>query len=153
MQSFIYHKNMASEAKVKEYLAYWFHLGKKVIVGKTQEAICPQPVVIGEHYSSLFEDYWQYLQSDRSGDCYLEGTEQTIQQLLSPEWEIHACSRCQMPVPLKERGLPPVSCPCFDLSSWPNLELPIPHAPVRTQTHLYHLQKRLNQQQTQEEIS
>jgi hypothetical protein len=136
---------MASEEKVKRYLAQWFHLGKKVIFNKNQEAICPDPVIIKDHYSPVFEHYWQKILSVNGEDYYLEGTEETIAQLLSFEWEIHPCSRCQMPVPLKERGLPPSSCPCFDLSNWPNLDIPIPHNPINNQTHLQKLKLRLNQ--------
>jgi len=136
---------MACVEKVKCYLAQWFHLGKKVIVSKTQETICPKPIVIGDHYSSAFEQDWQKILADNGQDYYLEGTEQTIAQLLSSEWEIHSCSRCQMPVPIKERGLPSLTCPCFDLSNWPNLDLPIPHPPINNQTHLQKLKIRLNQ--------
>ena len=137
---------MASVEKVKCYLAQWFHLGKKVIVGKNKEAICPNPVIAGDHYSSLFEDYWQEIFSVYSEDCYLEGTEESIQELLSFNWDIDPCSRCQMLIPIKERGLPNLCCPCFDLSTWPNLNIPIPHSPVNNKNHLYNLKLRLNKE-------
>lgn len=139
---------MASEEKVKSYLAQWFHLGKKVIFGKTQEAICPDPVIVMDHYSSVFETYWQKILAVNGKDFYLEGTDQTIAELLSSQWEIHSCSRCKMPVPLKERGIPSVSCPCSDLSTWPNLDIPIPHSPINNKAHLHKLQLRLNHNST-----
>ncbi|MGB5594699.1 MAG: hypothetical protein WBM62_11790, partial [Crocosphaera sp.] len=79
--------NMASQEQVKKYLAHWFQLGKGVIFPKRQETICPQVIFKGHNYSAEFEQCWQkILLTD--ADCYLEGTEQTIQQLLSPAWEI-----------------------------------------------------------------
>ena len=137
---------MASVEQVKCYLAQWFHLGKKVIVGKTKEAICPNPVIVGDHYSSLFEDYWQEIFSVYSADCYLEGTQETIKELLSYNWDINSCYRCQMLIPIKEKGLPNLYCPCFDLSTWPNLNLPIPHSPINNKNYLYNLKLRLNKE-------
>jgi hypothetical protein len=134
---------MASSSQVKQYLAYWFQLGKKAIVQNGQQSLLPQPVIQGDRYSREFEDCWQFLLSPESGDCYLEGTSQTIDQLLSSEWELADCPRCEMPVPLREIGLQDAGCPCSDLLTWPNLELPLPRSPVNTQQHLGELRRRL----------
>jgi hypothetical protein len=119
---------MATSSQVKQYLAYWFQLGKKAIVQNGQQSLLPQPVVRGDAYSREFEDCWHFILSPESGDCYLEGTPQTIKQLLSPEWEI---------------GVQPAGCPCSDLPSWPNRELPIPRSPINTQKYLNEICRRL----------
>jgi len=133
---------MASEQEVRQYLAYWFQLGKRVVVGKSQK-ILPQPVIKGERYSQEFEDCWRLLQSPEAGDCYLEGTDETIAELLTPAWEINLCARCVMPIPVQNVGMPPLSCPCNDLSNWPNLEVPAPRSPVNTQARLTEIQNQL----------
>ncbi|HBE21080.1 MAG TPA: hypothetical protein DDW51_26645, partial [Cyanobacteria bacterium UBA11367] len=97
---------MASAQEVKRYLAYWFQLGKKVVVRNGQTTLLPENVVVGNGYSDEFEQIWQYILSCDSGDCYLEGTCQTIADLLTSKWDIEACARCQMPVPLFNVGLP-----------------------------------------------
>ena len=133
---------MASEQEVRQYLAYWFQLGKKVVIDNAQQAILPQPVIQGELYSQEFEDCWQLLLST-DADCYLEGTEETIAQLLSPAWNVSACARCAMPIPARDVGMPPLSCPCNDLSGWPNTEVPAPRSPVNTQRQLMEIRERL----------
>jgi hypothetical protein len=133
---------MASEQEVRQYLAYWFQLGKKVLIDNAQQAILPQPVIQGELYSQEFEDCWQLLLST-NGDCYLEGTEETVAQLLSPAWNVSACARCAMPIPVHNVGMPPLSCPCNDLPSWPNTEVPAPRSPVSNQRQLMEIRERL----------
>ncbi|MBC6478150.1 MAG: hypothetical protein GDA56_10510 [Hormoscilla sp. GM7CHS1pb] len=133
---------MASQTQVKQYLAYWLQLGKKVILNGN-EALLPQPVVKGDGYSQEFEDCWQKIMSPDSGDCYLEGTDETIAQLLTPEWELVMCSRCELPLPLPTAGLPPQCCPCNNLLSWPNLDLPKPRLPVNNQATLGNIRDRL----------
>lgn len=140
---------MASSTQVKQYLAYWFQLGKKAIVRNGQQALLPHPVIQGDRYSREFENCWQFLLSPESGDCYLEGTPQTIEELLSSEWELSDCPRCEMPVPLREIGLPAEGCPCNDLPTWPNLELPLPRSPVNTQRHLNNICGRLMDDRTE----
>ena len=135
---------MASEQKVKRYLAYWFLLGKKVLLCNGQQAILPQPVMQGDCYSSEFERCWQRIISPDSGDCYLEGTEQSIEQLLTSAWDITPCARCNMPVPMIDLGMQSPNCPCYDLLTWPNTELPKPRSPVDNSTHLSKIQARLN---------
>jgi hypothetical protein len=66
---------MASEQQVKRYLAYWFQLGKKVVIRNGNSALSPQPVMTGDRYSDEFESIWQQILSPDSGDCYLEGTQ------------------------------------------------------------------------------
>lgn len=134
---------MASKEEVRQYLSYWFQLGKKVLMGNGQEALLPQPVIRGDRYSQEFEDCWRQILSLDSGDCYLEGTEETVAELLTPAWDVTSCARCAMPVPVRNVGMPPLSCPCNDLSSWPNTEIPAPRSPVNTQAQLMDIRDRL----------
>ena len=133
---------MASEQEVRRYLAYWFQLGKKVVVHNGQKALLPQPVIQGDRYSQAFEDCWQQI-SSAAGDCYLEGTDETVATLLTPAWEMNICARCEMPVPVQSVGMPPLSCPCNDLPNWPNTEVPAPRSPVNTQAQLTEIRNRL----------
>jgi hypothetical protein len=136
---------MASQNQVKEYLAHWFQLGKKVVLRNGDDLQLPRPILQPENYSPEFERCWQQVLAPQSGDCYLEGTDQTIAQLLSPAWEIQNCARCGMPIPTHARGLPPACCPCFDLKNWPDLEMPQPRLPAKTHDHLTDLCQRLTQ--------
>lgn len=138
---------MATEAQVKRYLAYWFQLGKKVLLRNGQEKLLPNPIFEENRYSIEFENCWQHLIDPKSGDCYLEGTDQTIQQLLSPAWEIVDCARCQMPIPINQVGQTSLECPCIDLPLWPNTELPAPRLPVDSRKHLSNLSQRLQRHQ------
>ena len=135
---------MASQQQVKQYLAYWFQLGKKVLIRGGQVALLPQPVISGDRYSEQFEAVWQQILSPDSGYCYLEGTNETIAQLLTPAWELNPCARCSMPVPMRSAGMPPEVCPCNDLSDWPNTSVPLPRSPVDSQTHLRDIRDRLS---------
>lgn len=135
---------MASPAQVKQYLTYWFQLGKKLVVPQAQLKVLPQPVIQGDRYSSEFESYWERIISGEWKNCYLEGTVQTIEQLLLPSWEISACARCSMPVPMLSLGVRDIAdCPCFDLPFWPDNELPLPRAPIDTQSQLSLIRDRL----------
>lgn len=137
--------DMASAQQVKQYLAHWFQLGKCVWVRNGQEAIRPSSVLQGNRYSPEFEACWQRLLDPQSGDCYLEGTEQTIQELLSPEWTVMSCARCTMPIPMQERGTGALVCPCNDLPSWPNFDVPLPRLPVNNAHHLRNICERVTQ--------
>jgi hypothetical protein len=134
---------MASEQQVKEYLAYWLQLGKRIII-QNGEVICgPIHVLQGHRYSPEFEKCWAKVMALEGRDCYIEGTTVTLQELLSSGWDIHACARCQIPV-----GSPLVfcdqnPCPCSDLMHWPNDEAPVPHLPVNNQPHFANLRNRL----------
>ena len=138
---------MAEPDQVKQYLAYWFQLGKKVLIRGGQKAILPQPVIQGDRYSPALETCWQALLSAESGDCYLEGTEETIADLLSDQWEITDCARCAMPIPVRNLGPTPLACPCNDLSSWPDTENPVPRSPVSSTDFLDNLRDRLQSNQ------
>lgn len=140
---------MASEHQVRKYIAYWFQLGKKVLIRNGAVALLPKPVIAGDRYSREFEECWQKMISPESGDCYLQGTEETIAQLLTPAWEISACARCAMPVPLRDPGMPPELCPCNDLANWPNTEMPLPRSPVSTQLQLSGIRDRLKKSSTE----
>lgn len=134
---------MASEQQVKQYIAYWFQLGKRVLIRNGREALLPQRVIQGDRYSDEFEECWQRIIAPESGDCNLEGTQETIAELLTPAWDLNSCARCSMPIPVRNLGLPPNNCPCSDLPTWPNLETPLPRSPVDTQVHLNDLISRL----------
>jgi len=134
---------MASRSQIKKYIAYWFQLGKKVLIRNGQEAIIPQVVLSGDRYSQEFEECWQQILSSEWGDCYLEGTNETIQELLSSEWDISPCARCLMPIPSSVKGMPPECCPCFDLPNWPDTEIPLPRSPICSKSHLLSICERL----------
>ncbi len=134
---------MASKKEVKKYLAYWFQLGKKVFINNGAASLQPRNVIDGESYSDEFEECWQKVLSSVSGECYLEGTHQTISELLSSEWDMSSCSRCEMPVPLKNLGMPPLLCPCNDVANWPNTELPPPREPVNSVNKLLRIRDSL----------
>ena len=127
---------MATKTEVKKYLAHWFQLGKKVFIDNGAASLQPRKIIDGESYSNDFEECWQTVLSPKSGACYLEGTQQTVAELLSPEWDMVSCSRCDMPVPLRNLGMPSLLCPCNDVSNWPNTELPAPREPVKSQNQL-----------------
>ena len=138
---------MASQDQVKQYIAHWFQLGKKVLLRNGQQVLLPpKSIVQGDRYSKEFEQSWQIILSPDSGDCYLEGTRQTIKELLSSAWDIVPCARCQMPVALIANGIQEHSCPCSELSNWPNTELPKPRSPLNNSTHLKKICRRLNKE-------
>lgn len=134
---------MASYRLVKQYLAYWLQLGKKVVIRNGDRYLLPKPLFEGDRYSQEFEKCWQEILSPESGDCYLEGTDVSINELLSSHWEIEECARCSMPVPSPTRGMPPSCCPCFDLPTWPNSDMPQPRLPANSRQHLNDLCNRL----------
>ncbi|MBE9178351.1 hypothetical protein IQ268_07085 [Oculatella sp. LEGE 06141] len=136
---------MASEAQVRQYLAYWFQLGKKVVIHDGRETLLPQPVIQGDRYSAEFESCWQRVTASNSGTCYLEGTNQTIDELLSSRWDVSSCARCAMPVPQLNLGTPSLECPCTDLPGWPDTELPQPRSPVDSTDRLNQIRDRLLQ--------
>ena len=128
---------MAQTQQVKKYLAYWFQLGKKIIHSSQNKTLMPQKVLNGHGYSSEFEKLWTVVSQENNSDkYYLEGTGQTIEQLLSSQWDIVSCARCNMPVPMIELGQQINGCVCDDLDNWPNNELPNPRSPVNNQQNL-----------------
>ena len=134
---------MASQQQVREYLAYWFQLGKKIVLRQGVNPFLPSSVIQGDRYSQEFEDFWQYIFTIGGKDCYLEGTDQTIEELLSPTWQLEDCARCEMPIPLATSGMPAQVCPCHDLPLWPNNDVPGPRAPVSSLSHLTEIRERL----------
>ncbi|MEO0835081.1 MAG: hypothetical protein AAFY16_03620 [Cyanobacteria bacterium J06642_3] len=134
---------MASTAEVKIYLAHWFQLGKKLVWQNGESELLPEKVIEGDHFAPQFEECWQKIMSVDGRDCYLIGSEATIQELLSSSWSIDQCARCAMPVPIVEAGTQPLSCACSDLENWPNVELPQPHSPVDSQAQLKNITQRL----------
>lgn len=136
-------KPMASQHLVRQYLAYWFQLGKKVILRNGQDSFLPQPVIAGDRYSDPFEACWKDIMSQGGTDAYLEGTNQTIAELLTPAWELNPCARCSMPVPVASLGLPSLTCPCSDLPFWPDTQAPQPRSPVSSQAQLVQIRDRL----------
>lgn len=139
---------MASSQQVKQYLAYWFQLGKPLILAHG-ESVLPQPVVEGNRYSAAFEACWQQVLASGGRDAHLEGTVQTISELLSEGWDLEPCVRCGMPVPIVQIGLQTGPCPCFDLPTWPNTDLPTPRLPIDSQTQFQQIRDRLSQRQKQ----
>lgn len=139
---------MANEQAVRQYLAYWFQAGKRLVMKGGRDSYAPRLVFQGNNYSPDFESCWEYLTSSASGECYLEGTEQSIQELLSNRWEVLLCARCDMPIPMVVAGVMPAECPCTDLPTWPNNDIPKPHSPINTTAHLTHIRNRLMRQES-----
>lgn len=134
---------MASPDQVKQYLSYWFQLGKHVVVnGKGY--VLPQPVMQDNRYSDSFESCWQQILAAGAENCYLDGMPQSVGQLLSSQWEIAPCARCDMPVPMISIGIQPLVCPCNDIPNWPNTQLPQPRSPVNGDARLGSIRDRLN---------
>jgi hypothetical protein len=117
---------MASSQEVRQYLAHWFQLGKVVNVPNSP-SIFPRRVLQGNTYTIEFEDCWKQVINQPA--AYLDGTEQTIAELLTDRWDVIDCSRCTMPIPLPAVGLPQnQNCTCQDMPTWPNTELPMPRS-------------------------
>lgn len=76
---------MASTEQVKQYLAFWFQLGKGLIGENSQEVYLPKLVIQGDRYSPEFEACWQRVTQSQGKSYYLQGTDQTLEQLLSSE--------------------------------------------------------------------
>jgi hypothetical protein len=134
---------MASPTEVKKYLAYWLQLGKKITIPSRNLSLLPSKIISGDRYSVEFEKCWALVADEKTGDCYLEGTIQSIQELLSPKWDINNCARCEMPVPMIQLGLQTGECICSDLKGWPNNDLPKPRTPINNKEKLIKIQKSL----------
>lgn len=138
--------NTATDLQVKEYLAHWFQLGKKLVNLKSGETLLPPSIYQNGKYSSEFEQCWQYATQKDTGNFYLEGMPQSLQDLFSSEWELVPCARCELPIPMRQAGNQSLVCPCHDIDSWPNNELPKPRTAVNSRNHLTKLGDRLQQQ-------
>lgn len=134
---------MATSEQVKHYLAYWFQLGKQVVTDDGKECYRPKTVIQGDHFSPEFEQCWAEILKTNSRNCHLEGTDQTIDDLLSPAWAVVNCARCDMLIPTPEVVIAQVICPCNDLAGWPNTELPQPRLPVNSHRELSDMSDRL----------
>lgn len=133
---------MASVDQVRTYLAYWFQLGKPVIFHRQQIECLPDPIFQNNQFSIAFEQCWQRIEKD-TADCHLRGTDQTVADLLAADWDIIGCARCEMPIPMPINAVSDGPCPCYDLPSWPNDEIPQPRMAVDTHHHLGCLRDRL----------
>ena len=134
---------MAAKHKVKDYLAYWLQTGKRLFYPAMPGGHKFASIIQGDRYSKEFESCWDHVCDSSSGDAYLEGMTQTVQDLLSPQWEIMGCSRCDMPIPMVMAGTHDSVCPCSDLELWPNLEVPQPRSPIDSNRRLLAIQTRL----------
>ena len=137
---------MASTTQVRNYLAYWFQLGKKLMWRNGEEILLPQPIIQSDRFSPKFEACWQKIISIGGKDCYLEGSQETIEELLSSNWDISDCARCEMPVAIVGAGIQSLDCLCSDLDNWPNDELPKPRLPVNNKSQLNKIRARLGKQ-------
>ncbi len=135
---------MASPQEVQTYLAYWFQLGRSVHISNGLTTLRPVPVLEGNQLSRAFKDCWQAIMAVGGRDCYVDGSSETIEQLLSPQWEIINCARCTVPTAMST--VMPVAklCPCGDMDHWPNNEVPPPHMPINNKKHFSRLKTRLN---------
>ncbi|MBX2866150.1 MAG: hypothetical protein KTR27_21570 [Leptolyngbyaceae cyanobacterium MAG.088] len=136
---------MASQHEVQIYLAYWFQLGKPVHISNGLMTQRPVPVLEGAQLSRAFKDCWKKIIAVGGRDCYLDGASETIEQLLSPQWEITDCARCSIPTAMPSVMPVAKACPCGDIDSWPNDELPAPHMPINNKKHFSRLKTRLNE--------
>lgn len=134
---------MASKQRVKDYVAYWLQTGKRLFYDAMPDGHQFTSIIQGKRYSAEFEASWEQVSDLNTGDAYLEGMTQTIQELLSSEWEIMACSRCDMPIPMVVVGTQYGACPCSDLELWPNLDVPQPRSPIDSDRRLLAIQTRL----------
>lgn len=135
---------MASTNQVRTYLAYWFQLGKKLVWHNGETSLLPQPIIQGDRFSAQFEECWQKVISIGGKDCYLEGTNETIEELLSSKWDIDGCAICKMPVAIVNSGIQSLECICSDLDNWPNDQLPAPRSPLNNQVQLNRIRERLS---------
>jgi hypothetical protein len=120
---------MASDQEIQTYLALWFQLGKAVVNQSTGARLHPGSVSHDDTHSAEFAECWRVI-SQHANVYYLEGTEQSIEELRSPSWEFIHCARCVMPVPMRLDSAAFGPCPCQDLPLWPNVELPLPRLPI-----------------------
>ncbi|MEM9220599.1 MAG: hypothetical protein AAGD25_40550, partial [Cyanobacteria bacterium P01_F01_bin.150] len=127
-----------------DYIAYWLQAGKRLFYPAMPDGHKFTSILNGSRYSQEFEACWeQVCEPSSAGDAYLEGTAQTIKELLSSEWEIIDCARCDMPIPMVEVGTYDGPCPCHDLELWPNTDLPQPRSPIDSNRRLLAIQTRL----------
>lgn len=134
---------MASQDQTRNFLAHWFQLGKPVVLAENRGECLPDPIFQDGRYSQSFEDCWHKVMVTSGRDCYLKGTTQSIAEMLSPVWDITPCARCDMPIAVLTAGIMTSLCPCDDLPTWPNTDVPMPRTAVDNQQHLTNLKQRL----------
>ncbi|PZO38706.1 MAG: hypothetical protein DCF19_16015 [Pseudanabaena frigida] len=135
---------MASRTLVKNYLAQWMQMGKAVSLSNNEEVYISK-IVQGEKYSAVFNKLWDEISTTKAHEAHLSGTDQTISNLLSGQWDIIACARCSLLVPILDMGArAPVCCPCDDIPNHPNLDSVAPHFPIKMATYLGDLCDRLD---------
>lgn len=136
---------MATQEQVRSFLAHWFQLGKPVVLADNDKECLPCPVYYKNSYSQSFEDCWQQIMSTEGEGCYLKGTTQTVADMMSTGWDITSCARCDMPVAVPSVGMMKSPCPCFDLHTWPNYDVPTPRMAIDDGHHLGEIQRRLDE--------
>jgi hypothetical protein len=143
---------MASLPEVKQYLAHWFQLGRKVYIRNGDVALLPNRVFQDLEYSAEFEQCWNLVTAADAGDCYLEDTTQTISELLSSRWDLVDCARCNMPVPLPAIGaVLSDGCPCVNIAHWPNDDMPAPIPRTIVSSKIQSFQQRLKRASNSEQ--
>lgn len=148
IETSITYEFMASPLQVKNYLAYWFQLGKPVVTADGQTVCQPKAVIQGDRFSDEFEACWTKILNRDGAGYYLKGTDQSIKELLSPSWDMDNCARCNMIVPTPEVALNPSPCPCNDLDGWPNEEVPQPRLPIDSRDRLSQIRQHILSQST-----
>ncbi|WP_019498697.1 hypothetical protein [Pseudanabaena sp. PCC 6802] len=137
---------MSNYDVVKKYFAQWLQMGKRVFISNQNRLVAIDRVIKGEGYSDEFERLWAEMSDPGSGDVYLEGTNENVQDLLRPEWETIVCARCDMLVPCLSAGPRDIPvCPCHDLGCFPNLDSIPARAPVVTNKYLSSIITRLEE--------
>jgi hypothetical protein len=136
---------MAYPEQVKRYIASWLQLGRKISIDNSSGTVTlsASKVVEGDKYTPEFESIWQQVSGLNSQNSYLEGTNEPISQLISPSWEIVPCSICNMLVATPQVGIKHSCCPCHDLPSWPDNNVPVPTGGINSQVALQQIRDRL----------
>jgi hypothetical protein len=136
---------MASSEQVRQYIASWLQLDKKILVDLSSGTLIlsTNKVVEGDKYTQEFESIWQQVSILSPQNSYLEGTTEPIAQLLTPAWEIIPCSLCNILVAIPQVGTKVSSCPCHDLPNWPNNNIPVPTGAINSQLGLQEICRRL----------
>ncbi|MGB3200475.1 MAG: hypothetical protein WBA99_06215 [Nodosilinea sp.] len=135
---------MASQDQIRNFLAHWFQLGKPVVLAENRGECLPSPIFQDGRYSQSFEDCWHKIMVTSGQDCYLQGTSQSIAEMLSSVWDVTPCARCEMPIAVPTLGVMSALCPCNDLPTWPNTDMPMPRKAVDNEHHLTGLRLRLS---------
>jgi hypothetical protein len=135
---------MANSNVVKDYFAQWMQVGKKVLTQSDNKSVSISKVIDGEKYAQEFELLWTEISTNKAQEAYLEGTNETIQELLSDKWELVECPRCSLPSACIDLGVRETkACPCDTMKLWPNLDTIAPRKPIKTAKYLNNICDRL----------